>query len=177
MNPAFAHLYIVNPLSGRSLGVLFSTHPPIPARRAAAADGAPGASGRLHAARDRPSAVAADSARGPAQGLRRTEPHVARARGLTSAAGRIADIAGPAAPDLAARSVSPRPARHGLTGFGGRRVGGRRGRRDGPGSRVGRRTASRRPTLRPRGRATRERAEDRPADDQVHLVSPTLWYS
>jgi heat shock protein HtpX len=28
-NPAFAHLYIVNPLSGRSLGGLFSTHPPV----------------------------------------------------------------------------------------------------------------------------------------------------
>jgi heat shock protein HtpX len=31
-NPAFAHLYIVNPLSGRSLGGLFSTHPPIDER-------------------------------------------------------------------------------------------------------------------------------------------------
>jgi heat shock protein HtpX len=28
-NPAFAHLYIVNPLSGRDVGTLFSTHPPI----------------------------------------------------------------------------------------------------------------------------------------------------
>ncbi len=31
-NPAFAHLYIVNPLSGRSLGGLFSTHPPVASR-------------------------------------------------------------------------------------------------------------------------------------------------
>lgn len=30
--PAFAHLYLVNPLSGRSMGSLFSTHPPIPER-------------------------------------------------------------------------------------------------------------------------------------------------
>jgi heat shock protein HtpX len=28
-NPAFAHLFFVNPLSGASLGSLFSTHPPI----------------------------------------------------------------------------------------------------------------------------------------------------
>jgi heat shock protein HtpX len=28
-NPAFAHLYIVNPLSGRSVSGLFSTHPPV----------------------------------------------------------------------------------------------------------------------------------------------------
>jgi heat shock protein HtpX len=28
-NPAFAHLYIVNPLSGRDVGTLFSTHPPV----------------------------------------------------------------------------------------------------------------------------------------------------
>jgi len=32
LNPAFAHLYIVNPLSGRNLGGLFSTHPPIEER-------------------------------------------------------------------------------------------------------------------------------------------------
>ncbi|HEX7222654.1 MAG TPA: M48 family metalloprotease [Candidatus Limnocylindrales bacterium] len=31
-NPAFAHLFIVNPLSGRSVGSLFSTHPPIEER-------------------------------------------------------------------------------------------------------------------------------------------------
>src|SRR5215831_5572754 len=30
--PAFAHLYLVNPLSGRSLGNLFSTHPPLDER-------------------------------------------------------------------------------------------------------------------------------------------------
>jgi heat shock protein HtpX len=29
MNPAFAHLYIVNPLSGADVGNLFSTHPPV----------------------------------------------------------------------------------------------------------------------------------------------------
>jgi heat shock protein HtpX len=28
-NPAFAHLYIVNPLAGRDVASLFSTHPPI----------------------------------------------------------------------------------------------------------------------------------------------------
>ena len=28
-NPAFASLYIVNPLAGRQLAGLFSTHPPI----------------------------------------------------------------------------------------------------------------------------------------------------
>jgi heat shock protein HtpX len=31
-NPAFAHLYIVNPLSGRQLAGLFATHPPIEER-------------------------------------------------------------------------------------------------------------------------------------------------
>jgi heat shock protein HtpX len=31
-NPAFAHLYIVNPLSGRAVGGLFATHPPITER-------------------------------------------------------------------------------------------------------------------------------------------------
>jgi heat shock protein HtpX len=30
--PAFAHLYIVNPLSGQMLGNLFSTHPPVEER-------------------------------------------------------------------------------------------------------------------------------------------------
>ncbi len=29
LNPAFAHMYVVNPLAGVSLGSLFSTHPPI----------------------------------------------------------------------------------------------------------------------------------------------------
>jgi heat shock protein HtpX len=32
VNPATAHLFIVNPLSGQSLAGLFSTHPPIPVR-------------------------------------------------------------------------------------------------------------------------------------------------
>jgi heat shock protein HtpX len=32
LNPAFAHLYIVNPLSGREVAGLFSTHPPIQER-------------------------------------------------------------------------------------------------------------------------------------------------
>lgn len=32
VNPAAAHLFIVNPLSGRALAGLFSTHPPIPER-------------------------------------------------------------------------------------------------------------------------------------------------
>jgi heat shock protein HtpX len=31
-NPAFAHMWIVNPLSGRSIGSLFSTHPPLEQR-------------------------------------------------------------------------------------------------------------------------------------------------
>jgi heat shock protein HtpX len=30
--PAFAHLYIVNPLGGRTLAGLFSTHPPVEER-------------------------------------------------------------------------------------------------------------------------------------------------
>jgi heat shock protein HtpX len=32
MNPAFAHLYIVNPLAGRNVVSLFATHPPIASR-------------------------------------------------------------------------------------------------------------------------------------------------
>ena len=32
VNPATASLYIANPLSGRGMSALFSTHPPIPAR-------------------------------------------------------------------------------------------------------------------------------------------------
>ena len=31
-NPATAHLFIVNPLSGRAIGNLFSTHPPLEER-------------------------------------------------------------------------------------------------------------------------------------------------
>ena len=31
-DPATAHLFIVNPLSGRSLAGLFSTHPPVEQR-------------------------------------------------------------------------------------------------------------------------------------------------
>jgi heat shock protein HtpX len=31
-DPASAHLFIVNPFSGRSLANLFSTHPPLEAR-------------------------------------------------------------------------------------------------------------------------------------------------
>ena len=31
-NPAFAHLFFVNPLAGRQVATLFSTHPPIPDR-------------------------------------------------------------------------------------------------------------------------------------------------
>jgi heat shock protein HtpX len=44
-NPAFAHLYIVNPLSGRQVAGLFATHPPIEERVA-----------RLRAMRYRPAA-------------------------------------------------------------------------------------------------------------------------
>lgn len=29
LNPGYAHLYLVNPLSGREMGALFSTHPPL----------------------------------------------------------------------------------------------------------------------------------------------------
>ncbi len=32
LNPAFAHLYIVNPLSGSDVATLFATHPPLPER-------------------------------------------------------------------------------------------------------------------------------------------------
>jgi heat shock protein HtpX len=32
LNPAFAHLYIVNPIAGLDVGSLFLTHPPIPER-------------------------------------------------------------------------------------------------------------------------------------------------
>ena len=34
MNPAFAHLYIVNPLAGVNVGSMFATHPPIAERAA-----------------------------------------------------------------------------------------------------------------------------------------------
>ena len=34
MNPAFAHLYIVNPLAGVNVGSMFATHPPIAERTA-----------------------------------------------------------------------------------------------------------------------------------------------
>ena len=33
-NPAFAHLYIVNPLAGVNVGSMFATHPPIAERTA-----------------------------------------------------------------------------------------------------------------------------------------------
>jgi heat shock protein HtpX len=46
-NPSTAHMFIVNPLSGRSLLSLFSTHPPVEERIARLRGGRPSAGGRL----------------------------------------------------------------------------------------------------------------------------------
>ena len=67
-NPAFASLYIVNPLSGRQIGGLFSTHPPIDERVGAAPARWP--AGVVRAPDDR---VGADRSRNQsARGLRAT---------------------------------------------------------------------------------------------------------
>ena len=72
-NPATAHMFIINPLSGHGMDNLFTTHPVDrePHRRVAAACGANGRAGR-NAFRQRPRQLPAPQPVGPALGLART---------------------------------------------------------------------------------------------------------
>ena len=51
-NPSTAHMFIVNPLSGRRLMSLFSTHPPLEERIARLRGAPPSATGKVEPAGD-----------------------------------------------------------------------------------------------------------------------------